>query len=90
MRRVGQIEWSIGLMTIEEKLTGIFRMVFDNEDITLRPDMTANDVDGWDSLAHVNLILAVEKGFGIRFSQKELLTFKNVGDLLRSIETKLG
>lgn len=77
-------------MTIEEKLTGIFRMVFDNEDITLRPDMTANDVDGWDSLAHVNLILAVEKGFGIRFSQKELLTFKNVGDLLRSIETKLG
>jgi acyl carrier protein len=75
-------------MTIEEKLTGIFRMVFDNEDITLRPDMTANDVDGWDSLAHVNLILAVEKGFGIRFSQKELLTFKNVGDLLRSIETK--
>jgi len=77
-------------MTTMEKLTGIFRTVFDNEDINLRPDMTANDVDGWDSLAQVNLILAVEKGFGIRFSQKELLTFKNVGDLLRSIEQKPG
>jgi len=77
-------------MTIEEKLTGIFRTVFDNEDIVLRPEMTANDVDGWDSLSHVNLILSVEKSFAIRFSQKELLTFKNVGDLLRSIEKKLG
>ena len=77
-------------MTIMEKLTGIFRVVFDNEDIEIWPEMTANDVDGWDSISHVNLILAVEKGFGIRFGQKELLTFKNVGDLLLSIEEKLG
>jgi acyl carrier protein len=77
-------------MTHFEKLNSIFRMVFDNEDINLRPEMTANDVDGWDSLSHVNLILAVEKGFGIRFTQRELLTFRNVGDLLHSIEIKLG
>ena len=77
-------------MTTLEKLNGIFRTVFDNDEINLRPDMTASDVDGWDSLSHVNLILAVEKGFGIRFTQRELLTFKNVGDLLRSIERKLG
>jgi len=77
-------------MTTMEKLTGIFQTVFDNEDITLRPETTANDVDGWDSLAHVNLILAVEKGFGMRFTQKELLTFKNVGDLVRGIESKSG
>ncbi|MBI5820055.1 MAG: acyl carrier protein [Verrucomicrobia bacterium] len=77
-------------MTTIEKLNGIFQMVFDNDEINIRPEMTANDVDGWDSLSHVNLILAVEKGFGIRFAQKELLTFKNVGDLLRSIESKLG
>jgi acyl carrier protein len=75
-------------MTTLEKLNGIFRMVFDNEDINVRPETTANDVDGWDSLSHVNLILAVEKGFGIRFTQTELLTFKNVGDLLRSLESK--
>ncbi|MCX6906819.1 MAG: acyl carrier protein [Verrucomicrobia bacterium] len=77
-------------MTTIEKLNGIFRTVFDNDEINIQPEMTANDVDGWDSLSHVNLILAVEQGFGIRFNQKELLTFKNVGDLLRSIESKLG
>ena len=77
-------------MNTLEKLNGIFRTVFDNDDLDIRPEMTANDVDGWDSLSHVNLILAVEKGFGIRFTQKELLTFKNVGDLLRSVEAKQG
>lgn len=77
-------------MTTLEKLNGIFRTVFDNDEINIQPEMTANDVDGWDSLSHVNLILAVEKGFGIRFAQKELLTFKHVGDLLKSIESKLG
>jgi acyl carrier protein len=76
-------------MTTIEKLNGIFRVVFDNDEIEIRPETTANDVDGWDSLSHVNLILAVEKGFGIRFSQMELLTFKNVGDLVRSVEGKL-
>ena len=77
-------------MTTLEKLNDIFRTVFDNDEINIQPEMTANDVDGWDSLSHVNLILAVEQGFGIRFTQRELLTFKNVGDLLRSIESKLG
>ena len=48
-----------------------------------------NDVDGWDSLSHVNLILAIETKFTITFSQKELLTFRNVGDLYKSIEKKL-
>jgi acyl carrier protein len=75
-------------MTNLEKLNSIFQTVFDNTDLDIKPEMTANDVDGWDSLSHVNLILAIEKGFGIRFNQKELLTFKNVGDLLRSIESK--
>ena len=77
-------------MTNLEKLTGIFRTVFDNDDIQLRPDMTADDVDGWDSLSHVNLILAVEKGFAIKFNQRELMTFHNVGELLRAVESKLG
>jgi acyl carrier protein len=75
-------------MTTLEKLNGIFRMVFDNDEIDIRPEMTANDVDGWDSLSHVNLILAIEKGFSIRFNQRELLSFRNVGDLVRSIEAK--
>jgi acyl carrier protein len=55
----------------------------------VEPVTTANEVDGWDSLSHVNLIMAVEGRFKIRFTQKELLTFKNVGDLLRAIESKI-
>lgn len=76
-------------MELQERLNRIFCEVFDDEDITITPEMTANDVDGWDSLSHVNLIVAVEYAFGIRFSQKELLTFKNIGDLLRCIEQKV-
>ena len=75
-------------MTTIVKLTGICRTVFDNEEIDLQPEMTANDVDGWDSLSHVNLILFVEKGFNTRFSQNEILAFKNVGDLIKCIESK--
>ena len=77
-------------MTTMERLNEVFQQVFDDDSIRISPAMTANDIDGWDSLSHVNLIVAVETTFGIRFSQKELLTFKNVGDLLRSVEAKIG
>jgi len=75
---------------IVEKLNQIFRTVFDDDDICIRAEMTANDIDGWDSLSHVNLIVAIENLFQIRFSQKELLSLKNVGDLLKSIEAKVA
>ena len=76
-------------MTLFEELNKIFRTVFDDEDITVEDDSTAADVDGWDSLSHVNLIIAIEQKFKIKFTTKELLTFKNVGDLRRAIESKL-
>jgi acyl carrier protein len=78
------------IMSTMEQLNAIFCQVFDDDDIKVAPETTANDVDGWDSLSHVNLIVAVEAHFGIRFSQKELLTFKNVGDLLKAIESKIS
>jgi len=68
-------------MTAQEKLNAIFCTVFDDNDIVIAPEATANNIDGWDSLSHVNLIVAVEADFGIRFNQKEILTFKNVCDL---------
>lgn len=77
-------------MTTIAKLNEIFCEVFDDDELSITPEMTANDVDGWDSLSHVNLIVAIEGRFGIRFNQKELLSFKNVGDLLRSIDAKAG
>lgn len=77
-------------MDISTPLTSIFREVFDDDLITLSRDMTADDIDGWDSLSHVNLIVTIEVRFLIKFKQKELLTFKNVGDLIDNIQAKLS
>jgi len=77
-------------MTTREKVNQIFRMVFDDDTLRIRPDMTSNDVDGWDSLSHVNLITAIETRFNIRFTQKELLRQRNVGDLIAGIEQKVA
>lgn len=67
---------------IVTRLTSIFREVFDDDDLVLRPELTANDVDGWDSLAHIRLILTVQKAFGVKFSAVEMSRLKNVGDLI--------
>ncbi len=77
-------------MTTLETLTQVFRMVFDDETLQIGPQTTANDVDGWDSLSHVNLITAIEGKFAIRFSQKELLKQRNVGNLIADIDAKLS
>ncbi len=67
---------------ILSRLTSIFREVFDDDDLVLKPELTANDVDGWDSLAHIRLILSVQKAFGVKFSAVEMSRLKNVGDLI--------
>ena len=76
-------------MTTIETLTQIFCIVFDDDTLQVAPDMTVNDVDGWDSLSHVNLITTIEAKFNIRFTQKELLKQRNVGDLIADIDKKL-
>lgn len=75
-------------MTVMERVNDIFRMVFDDDTLAVTEETTANDVDGWDSLTHMNLIMAVESLFRIRFSTKELGSLRNVGDLLEIIESK--
>jgi len=76
-------------MEITEKLTSVFREVFDDETIILSDELTADDVDAWDSLSHVNLIIAIEMAFDIQFKQSEILNFANVGELKDSILLKL-
>lgn len=72
-----------------EALNQIFCMVFDDNTLLITPAMTANDIDGWDSLSHINLISAIEIKFNLRFTQKELLRQRNVGDLIADIDRKL-
>lgn len=76
-------------MTTLSTLTEVFRAVFDDPSITLTPQTTADDVEGWDSLSHINLILAVEQRFAVHFSRKEVLRFKNVGDLEAAIANQM-
>lgn len=66
----------------------IFRDILDEDALNLTRETTANDVDGWDSLTHIQLIVAIEKHFKIKFSSKEILSWKNVGELLDSLQAK--
>lgn len=77
-------------MTTKEKLQEIFQDVFDDDSIELFDEMTAADVEDWDSLSHITLINEIERGFGIRFSTKEVLQAKNVGEFLAIIEKRLN
>ncbi|AJE15364.1 MULTISPECIES: acyl carrier protein [Stutzerimonas] len=70
-------------------LTEVFRDVFDDDDIVLTPDTTANDIDGWDSQTHVLLIVAAEQRFGVKFRTAELESLKNVGHFAELIRAKL-
>jgi acyl carrier protein len=73
---------------IYENLTEIFRDVFDDESITVVPTLTAKDVDGWDSLTHVRLIIAVERAFHLTFSTSEIAGLERVGDLVAIIQSR--
>ena len=73
---------------IVEKLTPIFQDVFDNDGLTISESTTAKDVDGWDSLAHIRLVVSIEKAFGIRFSADEISNLENIGALAEIILKK--
>lgn len=75
-------------MTVMSRAQPVFRKVFGNPSIELHPEMTANEVDGWDSLAHIRLIVSLEKEFKIKFKTTEIISFKNIGELVALIESK--
>lgn len=74
--------------TIFTTLTAIFHDVFDDESIVVTAQLTAADVDEWDSLSHIRLVLAVEKKFGLKFSAAEVGRLKNVGEFVTMIQSK--
>lgn len=73
---------------IIEKLTRVFREVFNNDQITLSNEMTARDIGSWDSLSHMLMIEKVENTFGLKFKLREINKLKNVGVLIDLIENK--
>jgi acyl carrier protein len=79
---------------MRERLQLVFRQVFDDDSIVLRDENSAADFEDWDSLQHINLIVAVEKELGIRFATAEISQLKepgqNIGSFVRLLERKCG
>ena len=71
-----------------ERLTLLMREIFDDDSIVATPDLTAHQVDGWDSLGNVRLFVEIEEAFSVRFSAAEIGSLRNVGELADLIETK--
>lgn len=74
--------------TILKEVTDVFIDVLENEDIVLTDETQATDVDDWDSLNHIQLVVGIEKHFKIRFTSKEIQSWKNVGEMLNCIQEK--
>lgn len=67
---------------VYKRLTDVFRNIFDEDSITINDNTTANDIEAWDSLEHINLIVAVEKEFNMKFNMGEVISMKNVGEMV--------
>ena len=75
---------------ILQQVNTVFIDVLDNDKIVLKNETTANDVDEWDSLNHIQLVVAIEKAFKIRFASREIQSWKNVGEMVDSISLKIN
>ena len=73
---------------IYERLNDIFRDVFDDDSICVSPTTTAADIEDWDSLSHITLMAAVEDEFRMKFSMKEVVEMKNVGEMVTIIAAR--
>ena len=74
---------------ILQQVNEVFIDVLDKEDIKLNNETTAEDIEEWDSLSHIQLVVAIEKHFKIRFKSSEIQSWKNVGEMIDCIETKI-
>lgn len=77
-------------MTTKERLQLVFREVFEDEEIEITEETTADDIEEWDSLTHIQLIVETEKEFNIKFTTIETIKLKNVGEFISLIEKKIN
>lgn len=75
---------------IYKKLDRVFRDIFDDVEIDLKPETSAADIPDWTSFNHVNLIVATEQAFGVKFSTSDIESLKNVGELVALVRAKLA
>lgn len=75
---------------ILKQLEFIFKEVFDEENISLSLDSSSDNIDGWDSLAHIQIVSAIQKEFGIRINAREMMEWNNVGDMVETINNKIN
>lgn len=73
-----------------DRVREIMADIFDEDDLAITPETTAADVEEWDSLSHIRLIVAIERSIGIKFANAEIEGLRNVGDLLKAISSKTG
>jgi len=76
--------------SIYEKLNEVFQDVFDDDSIMVNAETTADDIEDWDSLEHINLVSAVEKTFGVKFTMAQVVGMKNVGEMVDVILTAIS
>jgi acyl carrier protein len=79
-----------GRREIQEQLTSIFRDLFDDDSIEISDKTTADDIEGWDSLTHIDLIVATERAFKVSFTTKDVKGMRNVGEFLDMIEKRVA
>ena len=82
-------DFCVDVDEILKTINDIFIEELENDDIVLKRESTVDDVEEWDSLSHIQLVVAIEKHYEVRFTSVEIQKFNNVGDMCDSIKTKL-
>jgi acyl carrier protein len=72
-----------------KQINDVFIDILDNDEIEIKEETTANDIEEWDSLTHIQLVVAIEKHFKIRFSSMEIQSWKDVGEMITCIESRI-
>jgi acyl carrier protein len=83
------VETEMQTVEVRTRLNKVFCDVFDDDSIKISDAMIAKDVEGWDSMMHVDLVVAVEREFGIKFTTKEVNNLANVGDFIHLIDSRI-
>jgi acyl carrier protein len=85
-----ETELNMDLQPIWSELSEVFREIFDDPELTIGPGTTARDIPDWDSLAHIQLMVATEQAFGMRFNTGEVASLNNVGEMVALIARRTG